>query len=85
MLARNSEQHNGSLTMDAVEHDPKTRKKFPRPFFALRDGPDVREDGRDNFLADWIHDPDPRSTSSTGQDFSLTGPVAVDACDKLVE
>lgn len=55
VLARNSAQHNGSLTMDSVEHDPKTKKKFPRPFFTCRDGPDVDEHGLDTFLADWIH------------------------------
>lgn len=55
VLARNTAQHNGRLTMDAVEHDELTRKKFPRPFFTRRDGPDVDEDGLDTFLVDWIH------------------------------
>lgn len=55
VLARNSAQHNGSLTMDSVEHDSKTRKKFPRPFFTRHDGADASEDGLDTFLADWIH------------------------------
>lgn len=54
VLARNSAQHNGRLTMDVVEHDSKTREKFPRPFFTRPDGVDAG-DGLDTFLVDWIH------------------------------
>lgn len=55
VLARNSAQHNGSLTMDSVEHDSKTRQKFARPFFTRHDDLDVDEGGLDTFLDDWIH------------------------------
>jgi hypothetical protein len=55
VLARNSAQHHGNLVMDSVEHDPKTRAKFPRPFFTRPDGPDNAPPGLDSFLVDWVH------------------------------
>ncbi|WP_422014729.1 hypothetical protein [Roseateles sp.] len=55
VLARNSAQHNGNLVTNTVEHDAKTRAKYPRPFFTRPDGPDSAPSGLDNFLVDWVH------------------------------
>ena len=55
VLARNSAQHNGNLVMNAVEHDSKTRAKYPRPFFSRPGGPDEASDGLDTFLGEWVH------------------------------
>lgn len=55
VLARNSAQHNGNLVMNSVEHDSRTRSKYPRPFFTRPDGPDGVPSGLDNFLVDWVH------------------------------
>lgn len=55
VLARNSAQHNGNLVMTAVEHDRKTRTKYPRPFFTRPGGPDATPDGLDTLLGEWVH------------------------------
>lgn len=54
VLARNLSQHN-DLVLDHIEHDSKTRSKYPRPFFMRPD--EVTFDGNDpnNFMSPTLH------------------------------
>jgi hypothetical protein len=54
VLARNDSQHQGDLVLTHIEHSPRTRERFPRPFFMRPDEP-AFDDNPHSFMSPSIH------------------------------